>query len=117
MLMSLTMRLLPTPPEDSRGVTSVVAIPTPSFNERAKRPCPWFYGMQMKNVPLYGGMADLSRRMARQKRGGTCFETGKMFGNSRFSRYASVVKNCAMWRNLLYRDTSNSAGGVFFSSA
>jgi len=36
MLMSLTIRLLPTPPEDSRGVTSVVAIPTPSFNSGGK---------------------------------------------------------------------------------
>src|SRR6266568_5167524 len=37
MLMSLTMRLCPTPPADSRGVTSVVAIPTPSFSQRAER--------------------------------------------------------------------------------
>src|SRR5579872_6846905 len=32
MLMSLTMRLCPGPPVDSRGTTSVVAIPTPSFD-------------------------------------------------------------------------------------
>src|SRR6202035_4090809 len=36
MLMSLTMRLCPVPPEDSRGATSVVAIPTPSFSSWAE---------------------------------------------------------------------------------
>src|SRR5579864_2172223 len=40
MLMSLTMRCLFMPPADSRGTTSDVAIPIPSFSQRAERSRP-----------------------------------------------------------------------------
>src|SRR5450432_485024 len=90
MLMSLTMRLLPTPPEDSRGVTSVVAIPTPSFNSGARLPLAGFsiagnetFHYTARSRGCRGESPDGSGR-------GTCFGTGDVrklkFRSLRFGR-------------------------------
>src|SRR5260370_15654448 len=49
--MSLTMRLGPAAPDDSRGAISVVAIPTPSFSVRGQKPaCPEFDRAQTRTL-------------------------------------------------------------------
>src|SRR5579862_5825482 len=74
MLMSLTMRLCPTPPEDSRGVTSVVAIPTPSFSSRATF-CARNLGSAKEETFHYKGGC-----VARRAKSRACGRRGTYFG-------------------------------------
>src|SRR5579863_2972530 len=90
MVMSLTMRLRPTPPEDSWGTMSVVAIPAPSFDYGAETSHPLQLesvfpdlfrivfrvfprnlqrsGLKKENIRLYGGSGVVSRQIARLER-------------------------------------------------
>src|SRR5579864_6179901 len=71
MLMSLTMRLCPMLP-DPRGTTSVVAIPTPSFDQRASSCRPRLMSCRGEFTSLYAARLC---QIARLKPGGTCFHT------------------------------------------
>src|ERR1700690_3034881 len=122
MLMSLTMRLRPNCPPVPWGATSVVAIPAPSFDlggGRFAQNDPPEFQLQGNRL-LYGDGASSARQIARPKprrnlSGNEKQENGKQQNKSPRTHY-SALKNCAMVRNLLYRDTINSAGGIFFSS-
>src|SRR5262252_4500153 len=70
MLMSLTMRCLPMPPLDSRGTTSVVAIPTPSFIFKGGRTRPVSWIAEEETLLLYGGVSRASRHTPRLEPGG-----------------------------------------------
>ena len=72
MLMSLTMRLCPTPPEDSRGVTSVVAIPTPSFSLTGGTQSPMIWIAKEETFHYNGGGAAASASNRPPVAGGTC---------------------------------------------
>src|SRR5258708_40124679 len=76
MLMSLTMRLLPTPPEDARGVTSVVAIPTPSFNSGAKILPAGFSIARNETFHYTAALAGCPAEIARLAGGGNTFWDG-----------------------------------------
>src|ERR1700739_755512 len=60
MLMSLTIFLRPVPPEGSRGTTSVVAIPTPSFSS-GQNPFARIYGLQKSELTIIRRSAPPSR--------------------------------------------------------
>src|SRR5271167_1789709 len=105
MLMSLTMRLRPTPPEDSWGTISVVAIPTPSFALSGRKFLPRSFesyfpdifsgitsklsGLKRRNIRLYGGPPNHVAANRPTDAGGTCFETGKTFA---FRNHAAATK-------------------------
>src|SRR5271169_1546111 len=108
MLMSLTMRLRPSCPLVPCGATSVVAIPTPSFDFMGRSDPPEFTARG--NLLLYGAQRALSITNWPPDAG------RNLFGNEKMGPQDSVLKNWAMVRNLLYRETIKSAGGIFFSS-
>jgi hypothetical protein len=67
---------------------------------------------EAENTLLYGGFAfGVAPNRA--------LEAGRnLKGNEEFRRNQdSFLKNCAIVRNLLYRDATNSAGGIFFTAA
>src|SRR5260370_25309109 len=115
MLMSLTMRFGPAGPDDSRGAISVVAIRTPSFSVRGQKPaCPEFDRVQTRTLDYKASaLPDAGRNPPTDARG-TRLGT---YPRGAYPDQDSVLKNCAMLRNLLYRDTSNSEVGIFLSSA
>src|SRR5580692_8646132 len=145
MLMSLTMRCLFMPPADSRGTTSDVAIPTPSFSISGLKPIAHLYGLRSRKHFNYtaasaarGGLSPIlvaDMVLARHASlralrilgalGGLRFlpQSSQRMTSRRSQREAcryvhdSVLKNWAILRNLLYRDATNSAGGIFFKSA
>src|SRR6266436_3277282 len=102
MLMSLTIRFRPSWPPDSWGTTSVVAIPIPSFKKRAENsPARVCWIQEEANISLYGGIGGRVPQITRLKPRGTCFETRV------WTVQDSVLKNCAMFRNLSYREPIN----------
>src|SRR5262252_812422 len=86
MLMSLTMRCLPMPPVDSRGTTSDVAIPIPSFSFSGQNPTAQaLVDCGGRNPLNYTALlAAESRPLPRLEPGGTCLCTRKKSADSLF---------------------------------
>src|ERR1700730_5404495 len=78
MLISLTMRLRPAGPDDSRGAISVVAIPTPSFSVRGQKPaCPEFDQGQSRTLDYKASTLPHAGRNRPTEARGTCWGTWK----------------------------------------
>src|ERR1700680_4389741 len=76
MLISLTMRLRPACPDDSRGAISVVAIPTPSFAVRGQTPaCPEFDRAQTRTLDYKASTLPHAGRNRPTEARGTCWGT------------------------------------------
>src|SRR5579859_937439 len=112
MLMSLTILLRSMPPMDPRGTTSVVAIPTPSFGSGQNVPPIILWIARLEPLIIRRGHG------LRRAKSAVCGGKEPVWEMEDGTRtHDSVLKNWAMLRNLLYRDTSNSAGGICFSAA
>src|SRR5579871_4036701 len=73
------------PPEDSRGTTSVVAIPTPSLSVSGQNPIAHALWIAEEETLHYTAARSLeSRQKGRPWPGGTCIETREKFAASRF---------------------------------
>src|SRR5260370_34701829 len=97
MLMSLTMRFGPAGPDDSRGAISVVAIPTPSFSVRGQKPaCPEFDRAQTRTFDYKASALPDAVEIPRLTP-----EEPVWVARGAYPDQDSVLKNCAMLRNLL----------------
>src|SRR6266496_2363842 len=84
MLMSLTIRFCPVPSADSRGTTSVVAIPIPSFSWRVERIARDLWIAQEETFH-YTGIARCAPQIEHLKPGGT------RFGNAELVRGLKIL--------------------------